>query len=180
MAELHQLQWGVAIADHGTFTQAATALQLSQPALSHAVARPERELGAKLFERSAARTRLTEAGKAFLAPARRTLTEADSGRAAVDAVVGVLSGELRVVGVRTAIVETARLITEFHRHNPGVLGSIDEPTGDQSVIDAVRAARCDVGIVHTPVAPHDPTRAAAVHRNWSRSSRRTWHRRPTP
>ena len=159
--ELQQLRCVIAIDDHGTFTAAATALHISQPALSHAVARLERELGARLFERSAARTRLTEAGKAFLPPARRALSEAESSRAAVDAVAGVLSGELRVMGVQSAVVETARLVMEFHRRHPGIHVAIDEPAGDRGVIDAVRSARCDIGIVHASETPTDLPGAAA-------------------
>jgi LysR family transcriptional regulator, cyn operon transcriptional activator len=159
--ELHQLRCVVAIADHGTFTQAAAALHLSQPALSHAVARLERDLGSRLFERSAAGTRLTEAGRAFLAPARRALAEADSGRAAVEEVAGVLSGELRVALVRTAVVEASRLVLEFHRRHPGVSIVVDEPAADREVADAVRSARCDIGVIHAVGKPADLPGVAA-------------------
>jgi LysR family transcriptional regulator, cyn operon transcriptional activator len=159
--ELHQLRCVVAIADHGTFTQAAAALHVSQPALSHAVARLERELGSRLFERSAAGTRPTEAGRAFLAPARRALAEADSSRAAVEEIAGVLSGELRVARVRTADVETARLVLEFHRRHPGVSIVIEEPAGDRGVIDAIRGSRCDIGIIHAIAKPADLPGVAA-------------------
>jgi DNA-binding transcriptional LysR family regulator len=159
--ELHQLRCVVAIADHGTFTQAAAALHVSQPALSHAVARLERELGSRLFERSAAGTRTTEAGKALLAPARRAVAEADSGRAAVASVTGVVSGELRVALVRTAVVEAAHLVLQFHHRHPGVSIVIDEPAADREVADAVRSARSDVGIVHTIGKPADLPGVAA-------------------
>jgi LysR family transcriptional regulator, cyn operon transcriptional activator len=163
--ELHQLRCVVAIADQGTFTQAAAALHVSQPALSYAIARLERELGSRLFERSAAGTRPTEAGRAFLAPARRALAEADSGRAAVEEVAGVLSGELRVALVRTAVVEAAHLVLEFHRRHPGVSIVIDEPAADREVADAVRSARCDIGVIHTIGQPADlPGVAAGVQR----------------
>jgi LysR family transcriptional regulator, cyn operon transcriptional activator len=161
--ELHHLRCVVAIADHGTFTEAAAALHVSQPALSHAVARLERELGARLFERSTVRTRLTEAGKAFLPSARRALAETDGGRAAVAAVAGVLGGELRVAGVRTAVVETAHLVVEFHSRHPGVNVLIGEPAGDRDVIDAVHSARCDIGVIHSTEKPRDlPGVAAGV------------------
>jgi DNA-binding transcriptional LysR family regulator len=153
--ELHHLRCVVAIADHGSFTQAAAALHLSQPALSYAIARLEQELGARLFDRAPSGTRLTAAGEAFLGPARRALVEAESGQAAVDAVTGVLSGELRVVGIRTAIVETAQLIAAFHRGHPGVRIIVEEPTRDQGVIELVRSGRCDVGVMRTDEVPDD-------------------------
>jgi DNA-binding transcriptional LysR family regulator len=145
----------VAIADYGTFTDAAAALHMSQPALSHSVARLERDLGLQLFDRSSRVVQLTPAGKAFLGPARRVLAEVSNSQAAAEAVVGVLSGELRVMGVRTATIETAHLVVEFHRLHPGIHLLIEEPTGDQGVIDAIHSGRCDIGVIHSTEKPAD-------------------------
>jgi DNA-binding transcriptional LysR family regulator len=147
--ELHHLRCAVVIADLGSFTAAADALHLTQPTLSYAMARLERELGAKLFERTASGARLTDAGKAFLDPARRSLLEAENARVAVEAVTGVLTGQLRAIGIRHAIVETARLLARFHQRHPGVAILLAEPTSDADVMDAVRVGRCDVGIVRS-------------------------------
>lgn len=153
--DLQHLESVVAIADHGTFTEAAASLHVSQPALSHAVARLERELGVKLFDRSSRGVRLTPAGDAFLGPARRALTEVRNSQTAAGAVAGVLSGELRVRGVRTAVIETARLVVEFHRRHPGIHLLVEDPSGDRGVIDAIRTGRCDVGVVHSSEVPND-------------------------
>jgi DNA-binding transcriptional LysR family regulator len=159
--ELQHLRCAIAIADHGTFTQAAAALHMSQPALSHAIARLEKELGAKLFTRSSAGAHLTAAGEAFVAPARRALLEVTNTHSAVHAVEGVLSGRLGVAGVRTAVVETARLVVEFHARFPGVIIVIEEPSDDRGVIEAVRTGRCDIGIIHAIERPADLLRTPA-------------------
>lgn len=160
--ELHHLRCTVAIADHGSFTLAAAALHMSQPSLSYAIARLEEELGAKLFDRSHG-TRLTAAGTAFVDHARRALAEADSGRAAVDAVRGVLSGDLRFVGIRTAVVEAAILVAEFHRRHPGVDLLIEEPRRDRAVVEMVRTGRVDAGIIRsTEVPPGMPAAPAGT------------------
>lgn len=52
-----------AIVEHGTFSRAADALGVSQPALSKSISLLERRLGARLFERSARGSTLTEAGQ---------------------------------------------------------------------------------------------------------------------
>nr|MDT0666246.1 LysR family transcriptional regulator [Micromonospora sp. DSM 115978] len=122
---------------------------------SDAVGRLEQELGARLYVRAPTGIRLTAAGEAFVGPARRALTEADSGKAAVGAITGVLSGELRVVGIRTAVVETAQLVAEFHRDHPGVRVIIEEPAHDRAVVELVRSGRCDVGILRTGEVPKD-------------------------
>jgi DNA-binding transcriptional LysR family regulator len=158
--ELHHLRCVVAIADHGSFTAAAAALHLTQPSLSYAIARLERELGARLFDRAPGRTRLTAAGKAFLGPARRALAEANGGKAAVEAVTGVLAGELRVATIRTAVVETGQRLADFHRRYPAVQLTVEDPAGDAEVVDLVRSGRCELGIMRESEVPEDLGRTA--------------------
>lgn len=52
----------LAVIEHGTFNRAATALSLSQPAVSKAIAQLERSLGVRLFERGKQGTKPTTAG----------------------------------------------------------------------------------------------------------------------
>ena len=66
----------VAVAEAGSFTRAAEALHLSQPALSQAVRRLEGQVGTPLIARGRSGTRgisLTHAGAVFL-PARGTVS----------------------------------------------------------------------------------------------------------
>ena len=67
--ELRQLQYAVAVIDHGGFTRAAAAMYVSQPSLSQGVANLESELGTPLFHRVGRRVVLTAAGQAFAEPA---------------------------------------------------------------------------------------------------------------
>ena len=153
--ELHHFRCAIAIADHGSFTAAASALHLTQPSLSYAVARLEAELGTRLFERTSAGATPTAAGAAFLPPARRALTEADDVAAAVQAVTGLLTGSLQIVSIRTAVVETGAWAAQFHRRYPGVRLSLREPAGDREVAEDVRTGRADVGIMRASEVPTD-------------------------
>jgi len=153
--ELHHLRCAVAIAEHGTFTDAASALHLTQPSLSYAIAQLEQELGARLFERKARGATLTAAGEAFLVPARRTLAEADRCRPAVDAVHGIVSGELSIVTVRTAVAQTASAVARFHEQFPNVRLSIEDPTGDGDVVQLIRTRRCEIGVMRRDFVPAD-------------------------
>ena len=63
--ELRQLRYFLAIAEHGTFSKAASKVFVAQSALSHQLAQLEDELGARLFERSRRGVELTEAGMVF-------------------------------------------------------------------------------------------------------------------
>ena len=63
--ELLQLKYFLEVAKHESITQAAASLHVSQPSLSMTIQRLERELGAKLFERSKRRITLTAKGRKF-------------------------------------------------------------------------------------------------------------------
>lgn len=74
--ELRHLRYFVAVAEAGSVVSAAKALNLAQPALSRQIMALERLVGVTLFERLPHGVRLTKAGRAFLAEARRALTAA--------------------------------------------------------------------------------------------------------
>lgn len=71
---LRQLQYIVAVAQHGSFRRAAEACHVAQPSLSAQVATAERALGVQLFERSARRVRVPAAAAALIVQARKILT----------------------------------------------------------------------------------------------------------
>jgi len=74
--ELRQLRCLVAIADAGSFTDAAIDLGISQAAASRTLASLEAALGVRLLRRTTREVSLTAAGRRVLAPARRALAAA--------------------------------------------------------------------------------------------------------
>jgi DNA-binding transcriptional LysR family regulator len=96
MVELRHLRYFIAVAEELNFSRAAERMHMAQPPLSAAIRQLERDLGVDLFVRTTREVKLTDAGRAFLAGARRTLADAD--RAAQDAkraAAGEL-GQLRI------------------------------------------------------------------------------------
>jgi DNA-binding transcriptional LysR family regulator len=71
--ELRHIEHFVAIAEESSFTQAARRLHLSQSALSVSIRALERDLGARLFERTSHEVALSDAGRTLLLEARRIL-----------------------------------------------------------------------------------------------------------
>jgi DNA-binding transcriptional LysR family regulator len=65
-----QLHYFVTVAEEGQITRAARRLHIAQPALSHAIAQLESELGLKLLDRHPRGVTLTPAGEQFLKKAR--------------------------------------------------------------------------------------------------------------
>ncbi len=72
-----------AVAHAGTITEAAKRLNIAQPALSHAIATLEEELGVKLFDRHPRGVELTEAGSILLERSQPILEQLESAKVAV-------------------------------------------------------------------------------------------------
>lgn len=121
MDKLRSLEYMVAAAEEGSFSAAARRLEVSIPAIAKMVTAFERELGMKVFERSARGLALTASGEAYLAqcaPALRILEEADEhARAAGSRVRGPL-----VVGVQHLIANSflAEALPLFHARYPEI------------------------------------------------------------
>src|SRR4029078_3201766 len=75
--ELRQLRCLCAIAEAGSFTDAAIDLGISQAATSRTLGSLESALGVRLLRRTTREVALTAAGHRVLAPARRALAAAD-------------------------------------------------------------------------------------------------------
>src|ERR1700744_2915781 len=78
--ELHQSRYFLALARSLNFTRAAEACNITQPALTKAVAKLETELGGPLVHRERQLTQLTDLGKLVLPMLERTYTAAESVR----------------------------------------------------------------------------------------------------
>jgi DNA-binding transcriptional LysR family regulator len=119
--ELRHLEHFLAVAEERSFTRAAARLHLVQSALSVSVRALERELGARLFDRSTHRVELTDAGQALLVEARRTLAAAEAARDAVAAVHGGVRGSVRVGIMHSlSLIDLGNLLTSYHRQRPQV------------------------------------------------------------
>lgn len=77
---LDQIRVFIAVAEAGSFSRAAKALNRAQSAVTHAIQRLEAETGTPVFDRSAYRPTLTDAGSALLVRARRIAEEAHGFR----------------------------------------------------------------------------------------------------
>ena len=76
--ELYQLSYFRAIANFGSMAAAASAINVTQPALSYAVSQLEKELGVTLFLRRSGKLQLTSMGELLLNTADRDIKELDT------------------------------------------------------------------------------------------------------
>ncbi|MGW5063388.1 LysR family transcriptional regulator [Streptomyces sp. NPDC004096] len=76
--ETRELTYFVTVAEELHFGRAAERLGIAQPPLSRAIARLERRMGVRLFDRTSRRVALTSAGSAFLDGSRQALAAVDT------------------------------------------------------------------------------------------------------
>jgi DNA-binding transcriptional LysR family regulator len=115
--QLRQLRALVAVADTGTFTDAAATLGLSQAAVSRSIAALESALGARLLHRTTRAVALTATGARILPAARRVLEEVTH----LERAVARTGSELRVGYAWAALGRhTRRLQRAWAAAHPGV------------------------------------------------------------
>ena len=159
--DLRALRVVVTIAEHGSVTRAAASLHHSTSAVSHTLVTLETELGVDLFHRLPRGMALTDAGEVFLAAARRALHEAEVARASVDAIRGLVAGQVSIVAAMGLSVALADLIGAFARRYPSVVVVVLPPQSPDGVTEMVRSGACEVGFTWNAAVPTD-LRAAPV------------------
>lgn len=145
--ELRQLEYFLAVAEHGSFTAAAREVPIVQSALSTSIRNLERELGSPLFERTTRRVVLSEAGRALLPVARRVLGEVDAARISVADVTGLRTGGVAVGTIETLTsVDLPAALASFHRAHPGVRITVRDALVPQ-LLDMLRSGELDLAYV---------------------------------
>ena len=151
---IQQLSYLVAVADHGTFAEAAASSGVSTSALSQGLAELERRLGLQLFERSGRRQMLREETAEVLAYARRVVADTRDLTRWVTELRGGRAGRLRVGMIDAAAVEHfPEQLRTFRRANSEVELMLSvAPSGE--LLDRLLRGELDLAVV---VEPEQPT-----------------------
>ena len=161
MADLWGLRVLVEVVDRGSFSAAAEALVLSQPAVSRQVANLERRYGTALFRRLPRGVVPTAAGAAAAELARGIIARVDALESAMQAQTGEVTGALRLAGfssVNTALVPAA--IQRFTAAHPQVRVSL-ELVDPFEAARGVRTGAVDLALVTEWQLLSDPAAARA-------------------
>jgi DNA-binding transcriptional LysR family regulator len=113
---LDQIQLFLTVVDQGSFSKAAKKLNRAQSAVTYGIQKLEAQIGLLLFDRTAYRTSLTEAGRTLLLRARRIAEETNSFRDTARSLASGLEAELTIVldsmFPMPPVVEALRAFTE--------------------------------------------------------------------
>ncbi|NER82828.1 MAG: LysR family transcriptional regulator, partial [Leptolyngbya sp. SIO1D8] len=149
--KLSHLQLLIAVADHGSFSGAALHLQMSQSAVSYAIATLETDLGVKLLSRGRYGACLTPVGEQIVDRARQITYLMNDIFKQANLSRGLQGGHLRISSFRSAATHILpEMLAEFCRCYPEVAVSIAD-YDDRPDVDAdLRRGRADIGITYLP------------------------------
>ncbi|ROT33139.1 LysR family transcriptional regulator [Micromonospora sp. HM5-17] len=152
--DARQLEYFLAVVDHGGFSRAAKAMFVAQPSLSQAIRALERDLGSELFHRIGRRVVLTGAGRALIAPARQVVRGLELARATVAAVQDLRSGRVEIAAMPSATVEPlSTVVRRFTGRHPGVSVRIRSAPRAHTVLEMVRTGTAEIGLLASRDAP---------------------------
>jgi DNA-binding transcriptional LysR family regulator len=150
MLELRHLRYFVAVAEELNFSRAADRLHMAQPPLSAAIRQLEQELGTELLLRTTREVRLTEAGRAFLDGARRTLAELERARSEAQRAAAGEIGQLRIGFSWSARFETLPTIGQAFRATHPDVSLLTEEMWNARMLPALRSGTIDLAVALCP------------------------------
>jgi DNA-binding transcriptional LysR family regulator len=150
---LVRIQRFVAVAEHLSFTRAASLLGIDQPWLSRQIMQLEDQLGIVLFERSGARIALTPEGQEFYEVARGVEIAAQRVRDKAMEMTRRTRSELTIcVAYATfSIKGRQHLLNNFATIRPDVNIDISASEWTDEVIEKVKSGEADFGIAFGPL-----------------------------
>lgn len=143
-----QLEYFVAVAQERHFARAADKCFVSQPALSAAIAKLERELNVTLINRGHSFEGLTPEGERLVLWAKRILAEQDAFRAEVHAVQSGITGMLRLGAVPTASTTASLVLSGFCSAHPMAKVQISSRLASTELYRRLREFELDAVIAH--------------------------------
>ncbi|MFA0812831.1 LysR family transcriptional regulator [Microbulbifer epialgicus] len=115
------------VAEHGSFTAAATQSGFSKANLSQQVTELESDLGVQLLYRTTRKLRLTEVGEGYYQRCKQAMQQLDSAAEWATQSTEELKGSIRINAVGGVIGEEliAPIVIDFQKQHPGIRVDLD-------------------------------------------------------
>ncbi|RTE03631.1 selenium metabolism-associated LysR family transcriptional regulator [Paenibacillus whitsoniae] len=150
----HQLHIFYTVAEKGSFSHAASALHMTQPAVTMQVQSLEDYFGVKLFHRSTKKIELSEAGRALLPFAKSSIELIRDTDVAMSKFTMMIEGRLQL-GASLTMGEyiLPRLLGPFRKEYPNISVSMKVMNTAQ-ILEEVLNHQLNFGLVEAPI--HHP------------------------
>ncbi|MBW5444686.1 LysR family transcriptional regulator [Cohnella sp. CFH 77786] len=147
---VHQLHIFYTVAERGSFSSAAQALHMTQPAVTMQVQALEERFGTKLLNRTTKKLELTEAGHSLLPQARKAVELMRDTDAMMIRFVEALKGRLQFAASLTiGEYVLPRLLGSFLRRHPDLAVSM-KVMNTTEIVDAIQHQGLDFGLIEAP------------------------------
>ncbi len=146
--KLFQLRAFLAVADCGSFGKAGLELNLTQSAISHAIASLEEELGVVLFSRGPKGAVLTSVGLEVIASIRQMLKSLDDVVSITRRVRSLATGQVRVAAIRSLATHwLPQAIATFKQQHPQIHVTMTRCVNHGEVQSMLKDGRIDMGLM---------------------------------
>lgn len=144
--DFNQLIAFVAVAELGSFKQAAEEINLSAPALSRRIEKLESVLGVRLFNRTTREVKLTAVGRSFLEKVKTNLTELEQTALNISDIADIYIGQLSIACI-PSIIDSLLIqpICSTLKQYPKIKIKILDGS-ESSVIENIKSGKADFGI----------------------------------
>lgn len=146
---LRQLETFATVARLGSFSRAAEALHLTQPAVSIQIRQLTETVGMPLFDQAGRSLRLTAAGEELLTTTRNLDDIWNRFESTIDALRGLKRGTLRVALVTTAKYFLPRMLGAFCKRYPDISIELEIANRDR-VVERLRHNEDDLYVMSYP------------------------------
>jgi DNA-binding transcriptional LysR family regulator len=160
--DTQNLQAFIEIANSGSFSAAAEALHITQPAVSKRIATLEAQLGCKLFDRISRRVQLTEAGNKLRPKAEHILQAVLEAKRSIADLQGDVSGKLSIgISHHIGLHRLPPVLQTFSQRYPSVRFDIDFMDSEEAY-EQVMHGHIELGVVTLDPTGNSPLQRQAV------------------
>ena len=161
--QLQHLDYLLALAAERHFGRAAARCHISQPTLSVAIRRLERELGIVIVQRGQRFEGFTEEGRRVVSWAQRIVAERDEMLADLERMQGRLTATARIGAIPTAVPASPFITAEFLARNPAASVRI-EALSSREIARRLADFELDAGLTYLDDEATPGTRSVELYR----------------
>ncbi|WP_440706182.1 LysR family transcriptional regulator [Heyndrickxia oleronia] len=135
--EIRQLRYFITVVKEQSFSKAAKLLHISQPSLSNAIMKLEKEVGIKLLELNTRGLSLTDAGQIYFFRAEELIRSLENTHKELEEVKQIGNGKISIGLIESSMFWFPKVIKKFKKSFPKIEFKLKEILGEKQVIQSL-------------------------------------------